>query len=34
MDEFLIFYAPIMVVVASIIISFWSAVKDESVTKK
>jgi len=31
MDDFLIFYAPILVVIFSIIIAFWISLKDESV---
>ena len=31
MDDFLIFYAPILVVILSVIIAFWISFKDESV---
>ncbi|WP_422392260.1 cytochrome bd oxidase small subunit CydS [Niallia oryzisoli] len=34
MDMFLIFYAPVIVVIASIVVSFWSALHDETVTSK
>ncbi|WP_390628766.1 cytochrome bd oxidase small subunit CydS [Bacillus litorisediminis] len=33
MDGFLVFYAPILFVILSIIIAFWVAQKDESVGK-
>jgi hypothetical protein len=34
MTEFLMFYAPFLVLIASIIIAFWSATKDGPVRNK
>lgn len=31
MDDFLIFYAPILVVIASIVIAFWISINDNAV---
>jgi hypothetical protein len=31
MDNFLIFYAPILVVIVSIIVAFWISIKDEAI---
>ncbi|WP_374725401.1 cytochrome bd oxidase small subunit CydS [Neobacillus drentensis] len=33
MDDFLLFYAPFLVMLASIAVAFWIAPKDESVEK-
>ncbi|MDQ0970415.1 hypothetical protein ACIQAA_31060 [Neobacillus sp. NPDC093182] len=33
LEKFLIFYAPLLVVVLSIAVSFWLAAKDQSVEK-
>ncbi|MDR7237766.1 hypothetical protein J2Y02_002390 [Neobacillus drentensis] len=33
LDDFLLFYAPFLVMLASIAVAFWIAPKDESVEK-
>lgn len=33
MDEFLIFYAPFLVVIASIALAFWTAQDDQAVAE-
>ncbi|WP_420490622.1 cytochrome bd oxidase small subunit CydS [Neobacillus drentensis] len=33
MDDFLLFYAPFLVLIASIVVAFWIAPKDDSVGK-
>jgi hypothetical protein len=33
MDDFLLFYAPFLVLIASIAVAFWIALKDDVITK-
>ncbi|MFJ5713664.1 hypothetical protein [Neobacillus sp. NPDC093127] len=33
LEKFLIFYAPFFVLIASILVGFWSALKDSAVNK-
>lgn len=34
MQQFLMFYAPFLILIVSIIIAFWIAPKDQSITKE
>ncbi|MFP5112651.1 cytochrome bd oxidase small subunit CydS [Bacillaceae bacterium C204] len=33
LDNFLLFYAPFLVLIVSIAVAFWAALKDDSITK-